>query len=45
MLDQKLLGKLRKCAWEVLSNYLKFSVQKADVADGNVTAVHTFDDF
>ena len=45
MLNRKLLGKLSKCAWEVLSNYLKLSVPKADSTPGAVVAVHTFGDF
>ena len=45
MLDRKLLGKLSKCAWEVLSNYLKLSMPKGGSAPGAVVVVHAFGDF
>ena len=45
MLDRRLLGKLGRCAWEVLSRYLTLSVPKADAVPGAVIAVHTFGDF
>ena len=45
MLDRKLLGKLSKCAWEVLNSYLKHFVAKPDAAPGAIVAVHSFGDF
>ena len=45
MLARKLLGKLSKCTYEVLSSYLKLSVPKKDMAPGEVVAVHTFGGF
>ena len=45
LFDRKLLAKLSRCAWKVLSAYLKQSVPFDDAAPGAAIAVHTFGDF
>ena len=45
MYDRKLLSKLSKCAWKVLSDYLKCSVSEDDATPGAVISVQTFGDF
>ncbi|SNT28506.1 Putative transposase, partial [Anaerovirgula multivorans] len=45
MFDRKLLSKLSKCAWNVLSMYLKESVSVDDPIPGAVIAVQTFGKF
>ena len=45
MFDRKLLAKLSRCAWKVLSAYLKQSVPFDDAVPGAAIAVHTFGDF
>ena len=45
MYDRKLLAKLSRCAWNVLSEYLKASVTVNDPIPGCVIAVQTFGEF
>ena len=45
MYNRKLLSKLSKCAWKVLSDYLKESVSVKDVIPGVVVSIQTFGDF
>ena len=45
MYDRKLLAKLSKCAWNVLSMYLKQGTACDSAAPGAVVAVQTFGDF
>jgi hypothetical protein len=45
LFDRKLLAKLSRCAWTVLSAYLKQSATVDDAVPGAVIAVHTFGDF
>lgn len=45
MYDRKLLAKLSRCAWNVLSEYLKASVTVNDPVPGCVIAVQTFGEF
>jgi len=45
MYDRKLLAKLSKCAWNVLSEYLKQTVDDNDTVPAAVIAVQTFVDF
>ncbi|MEN8905152.1 MAG: transposase [Clostridiales bacterium] len=45
MYNRKLLSKLSKCAWKVLSNYLKESVSVKDPVEGVVVSIQTFGDF
>jgi len=45
MYDRKLLSKLSICAWKVLSEYLKQSVDVEDPVPGCVIAVQTFGEF
>ena len=45
MYDRKLLSKLSMCAWKVLSEYLKQSVDVDDPVPGCVIAVQTFGEF
>ena len=42
--DRKLLGKLAKCAWKVLKEYLRKSVGNEDGIPGVVVAIQTFGD-
>ncbi len=43
--DRKLLAKLSKCAWSVISDYLKSTVQDEDSVPGASIAVQTYGDF
>ncbi len=45
MYDRKLLAKLSRCAWKVLSKYLKNSSGDKNSVPGVVIAVQTFGDF
>ena len=45
MYDRKLLAKLSRCAWSVLSAYLKTSISGDNATPGAVVAVRTFGDF
>jgi hypothetical protein len=45
LFDRKLLAKLSRCAWKVLSAYLKQSAPFDDAVPGAAIAVHTFGDF
>jgi hypothetical protein len=45
MFDRKLLTKLSRCAWKVLSRYLKQTVAFEDAVPGAVIAVQSFGDF
>ncbi len=45
LFNRKLLAKLSRCAWRVLSVYLKQTVPFADAMPGAAIAVHTFGDF
>jgi hypothetical protein len=45
LFDRKLLAKLSRCAWKVLSTYLKQPVYFDDAVPGAAIAVHTFGDF
>jgi len=45
LFDRKLLAKLSRCAWKVLSTYLKQAVLFDDAVPGAAIAVHTFGDF
>lgn len=45
MYDRKLLSKLSKCAWNVLSTYLKKTVNDENSKPAVVIAVQTFGDF
>jgi hypothetical protein len=45
LFDRKLLAKLSRCAWNVLSAYLKQSAPLGDAVPGAAIAVHTFGDF
>jgi hypothetical protein len=45
MYDRKLLTKLSRCAWKVLSQYLKQTVAYDDAVPGAVIAVQSFSDF
>jgi hypothetical protein len=45
LFDQKLLTKLSRCAWKVLSRYLKQAVPYDDAVAGAVIAVQSFGDF
>jgi hypothetical protein len=45
MYDRKLLAKLSKCAWKVLSEYLKQSVTVDNPVPGCVIVVQTFGEF
>jgi len=45
MYDRSLLSKLSRCAWKVLSIYLKQSVSDHNATPGSAIAVHTFGDF
>ena len=45
MFDWKLLTKLSRCAWKVLSRYLKQTVPCDDAVAGAVIAVQSFGDF
>jgi hypothetical protein len=45
MYDRKLLAKLSRCAWKVLSEYLKTSSGNKNSVPGVVSAVQTFGDF
>ena len=45
VVQYKLLAKLSRCAWKVLSAYLKQSVYFDDAVPGAAIAVHTFGDF
>ncbi|MEN8907305.1 MAG: hypothetical protein ABF289_15215 [Clostridiales bacterium] len=43
--NRKLLSKLSKCAWKVLSSYLKESVSLKKPVPGVVVSIQTFGDF
>jgi hypothetical protein len=43
--DRRLLAKLSRCAWKVLSLYLKQTVPYDDAVAGTVIAVQSFGDF
>lgn len=45
LFDRKLLSKLSKCVWKVLSAYLKHSVPYDDAIAGAVIAIQSFGDF
>ena len=45
MYERKLLAKLSRCTWKVLSAYLKQAVPFDDAVPGAAVAVHTFGDF
>jgi hypothetical protein len=45
MYDRKLLSKLSRCAWRVLSVYLRQSVADDSAAPGAAIAVQTFGEF
>jgi hypothetical protein len=45
MYDRKLLAKLSKCVWKVLSEYLKQTVNDDNAVPAAVIAVQTFGDF
>ncbi len=45
MFDRKLLTKLSRCAWKVLSRYLKQAMAYEDAVPGAVIAVQSFGDF
>ncbi len=45
MFDRKLLTKLSRCAWKVLSRYLKQTVAFEGAVAGAVIAVQSFGDF
>lgn len=45
MYDRKLLAKLSKCAWKVLSAYLKQTINDDDSVPAAVIAVQKFGDF
>jgi hypothetical protein len=45
MFNRKLLAKLSRCAWKVLSAYLKQAVPFDDAMPGAAIAVHRFGDF
>jgi ribosomal protein S27E len=45
LFNRKLLAKLSRCAWKVLSAYLKQSVPFDEAIPGAAIAVHTFGDF
>ena len=45
MYDRKLLSKLSRCAWSVLSAYLKHVVQDDNATPGAAIAVQTFGEF
>ena len=45
MFDRKLLTKLSRCAWKVLSRYLKQTVAFEDAVPNAVIAVPSFGDF
>jgi ribosomal protein S27E len=45
MMDRRLLAKLSRCAWKVLSRYLKQTVAYEDAVPGAVIAVQSFGDF
>ena len=45
LFDRKLLAKLSRCAWKVLSAYLKQPVPFDEAAPGAAIAVHTFGEF
>jgi hypothetical protein len=45
MYNRKLLSKLSKCAWKVLSDYLKESVSVKNAVPGVVVSIQTFGDF
>ena len=45
LFNRKLLAKLSRCAWKVLSAYLKQSAAFDDAVPGGAIAVHTFGDF
>jgi len=42
MYDRKLLAKLSKCAWNILSDYLKQTVHDGQAAPAAVISVQTF---
>jgi hypothetical protein len=42
LFNRKLLAKLSRCAWKVLSVYLKQSVPFDDAVPGAAIAVHTY---
>ncbi len=43
--NRKLLSKLSKCAWEVLSEYLQYSVNDQNAKPGVIISIQTFGDF
>jgi hypothetical protein len=45
LFNRKLLAKLSRCSWKVLSAYLKQLVACDDSVPGAAIAVHTFGDF
>jgi hypothetical protein len=45
LFDRKLLARLSRCAWKVLSTYLKQPVAFDDAVPGAAIAVHSFGDF
>lgn len=45
MTNRRLVSKLSRCAWKVLSAYLKAGVRYDDAMPGGVIAVQTFGDF
>jgi hypothetical protein len=45
MTNRRLLSKLSRCAWKVLSAYLSAGVKYEDAVPGGVIAVQTFGDF
>ena len=45
MFDRKLLTKLSRCAWKVLSRYLKQTMADEDAVPGAVITVQSFSDF
>ncbi len=45
MTNRRMLSKLSRCAWKVLSTYLKAGMRYDDSAPGGVIAVQTFGDF
>ena len=45
LFNRKLLAKLSRCAWKVLSAYLKQAVPFDDAVPGAAIAVHTFGEF
>ena len=45
MFDRELLTKLSRCAWKLLSRYLKQTAAFEDAVPGAVIAVRSFGDF